>query len=113
MNNWDEWVPDWVKQNQTGPGPLAPGYERPGMAMGKWKGDSNPGGPGGRTRKIQTNKARGKTSHRAGGGGGGKKKDCCPMVAAFQSVKRGKWRLARRYAAMSVGLILARIGRVS
>jgi hypothetical protein len=31
--------------------------------------------------------------------------DCCPMVAAVRSVKRGKFRLARRYAAMSVRLI--------
>lgn len=76
--------------------------------MGKWKGDSNPGGPGGRTRKIQTNKAQGKTSHRAGGGGS-KGNKCCPMVAAVVSVKRGKFRLAGRYARMSGRLILARI----
>jgi len=37
---------------------------------------------------------------------------CCPMVAAVRSVKRGKLRLARRYAAMSIGLIAARIGQV-
>lgn len=36
--------------------------------------------------------------------------DCCPMVAAVRSVKRGKLRLARRYALMSVRLIVARIG---
>lgn len=30
--------------------------------------DANPGGPGGRRRKIQTNKPQGKTSHRGGGG---------------------------------------------
>jgi hypothetical protein len=34
---------------------------------------------------------------------------CCPMVAAVQSVKRGKYRLARRYAAMSLRLIAARL----
>ena len=76
--------------------------------MGTWKGDSNPGGPGGRTRKIQTNAPRGKTSHQAGGGGG-KKNSCCPMVAAVRSVKQGKFKLARRYAGMSVRLIAARI----
>lgn len=38
---------------------------------------------------------------------------CCPMVAAVRSVKRGKFRLARRYVALSVGLIAARIGRVT
>jgi len=31
------------------------------------------------------------------------------MVAALVSVKRGKFRLARRYAALSVRLIAARI----
>lgn len=27
--------------------------------MGKWKGDSNPGGPGGRTQRIRSKKASG------------------------------------------------------
>jgi len=31
-----------------------------------------------------------------------KGKSCCPMVAAVQSVRQGKFRLARRYAVMSV-----------
>lgn len=62
--------------------------------MGTWKGDSNPGGPGGRTRKIQT--------------GGGKKKGCCPMVAAVNSVRGGRFRLAARYGRMSVRLIAGR-----
>lgn len=30
--------------------------------------NSNPGGPGGKKRKIQTNKPQGKTSHRKSGG---------------------------------------------
>lgn len=64
--------------------------------MGTWKGDSNPGGPGGRTRKIQPNK-----------GGKPPKKGCCPMVEAGRSIKRGNYRLARRYAVMSVRLIMA------
>ena len=34
---------------------------------------------------------------------------CCPMVAAVRSVKRRKFRLARRYAAWSVRLIAARV----
>jgi hypothetical protein len=76
--------------------------------MGTWKGDSNPGGPGGSTRKIRTNVPRGKTSHR-GGGGKPPKKECCPMVAAVRSVKQGKFKLAKRYAAMSARLIAARI----
>jgi hypothetical protein len=71
---------------------------------GSWKGDSNPGGPGGRTRKIQTNVPRGQTSHRAGGSKPPEKK-CCPMVAAAASARRGKYRLARRYAWMSVRLM--------
>jgi hypothetical protein len=101
VNDWGDFIPEWIEQNRTGPGPLAPRYAEKGMAMGKWKGDSNPGGPGGRTRRIQTN--------RSGGGGGGKKNDCCPMVAAVRSVKQGKFRLARRYAVMSVRLLVARV----
>lgn len=34
---------------------------------------------------------------------------CCPMVAAVKSVKQGKFRLARRYAAWSIRLMAARI----
>lgn len=49
-----------------------------------------------------------------GGHSGGhkppKKEGCCPMVAAVKSVKQGKYKLARRYAAMSVRLMSARIG---
>lgn len=37
------------------------------------------------------------------------KKRKCPMEAAVVSVKRGRFRLARRYAAMSVRLIVARV----
>lgn len=33
---------------------------------------------------------------------------CCPMVAAVRSVRRGKFRLARRYAVMSVRLMVVR-----
>lgn len=68
--------------------------------------NANPGGPGGRRTKIQTNVPRGKTSHKAGGGKP-PKKGCCPMVAAVRSV--GQFRLARRYAAMAVRLMVARI----
>lgn len=76
--------------------------------MSRYKGDSNPGGPGGRTRRIQSNVPRGQTSHR-GGGGKPPKKDCCPMVAAIRSVKQGKFRLAGRYARWSVRLMAARV----
>lgn len=34
---------------------------------------------------------------------------CCPMVAAVRSARLGKFRLARRYAAMSVRLLAARV----
>jgi hypothetical protein len=34
---------------------------------------------------------------------------CCPMVAALRSARRGKFRLARRYATWSVRLIAARL----
>ena len=65
-------------------------------------GNANPGGPGGH---------RGRIRPAAPGGGGGQppKKKCCPMVAAVHSAKEGKFKLARRYAAMSARLILARI----
>lgn len=32
---------------------------------------------------------------------------CCPMVAAGRAAARGRWRLARRYAAWSLRLIAA------
>lgn len=65
-------------------------------------GNSNPGGPGGHRGRIRPARP---------GGGGSKppEKKCCPMVAAVVSVKQGKFKLARRYAAMSVRLIAARI----
>lgn len=107
MPDWES--PKWRKEGRTGPGPIAPKYAkskdrravRRGKDVGQWKGNSNPGGPGGSTRRIQTNK----------GGGGSKppSKDCCPMVAAVRSVKQGKFRLARRYAAMSVRLMAAKV----
>lgn len=62
----------------------------------------NPAG-GGPTRK-----------HPAGGRGGNsgngnsRDRDCCPMAAAVRSVKRGKFKLARRYAAWSIRLIAQR-----
>lgn len=37
------------------------------------------------------------------------KSECCPMVAAVTAARRGKYRLARRYAAWSIRLIAARI----
>jgi hypothetical protein len=43
------------------------------------------------------------------GGGTTHNGNCCPMVAAVQSARRGKYRLARRYAVMSVRLIAARV----
>lgn len=33
-------------------------------------------------------------------------KPCCPMVAAVRSARRGRWRLARRYAAMSFSIMM-------
>lgn len=58
-----------------------------------------PGRPSRRVRPAYT----GTSTGPAGGGG------CCPMVAALVSVRRGKLRLARRYALMSVRLIAARV----
>jgi hypothetical protein len=34
---------------------------------------------------------------------------CCPMAAAVRSARRGRFRLARRYAALSVRLVAARL----
>lgn len=48
----------------------------------------------------------GGTKHKPGTSTSG---ECCPMVAALRSVKRGKFRLARRYAAWSVRLIAGRL----
>lgn len=46
------------------------------------------------------------------GGAGYKppKKRCCAMVAAVGAARRGKYRLAGRYAQMSVRLIAVRLG---
>lgn len=63
-------------------------------------GNANPYGPGGTRRVIKT-----------GSSGGGKPppRKCCPTGMAVASLRRGKYRLARRYAAMAVRLIAARI----
>lgn len=39
---------------------------------------------------------------------GGNPDSCCPMVAAVHALERGKFRLAARYARMSVRLMVAR-----
>lgn len=51
-------------------------------------------------------KGRPTDSHKRGGGGGSNKKGCCPMAEAGRSVRRGKFKLAGRYARMSVRLML-------
>jgi hypothetical protein len=72
-------------------------------------GGGNSGGVGGKRQRIQSNVPRGKTSHRGGGKPPAKKSNCCSMAAAVRAVKRGKFRLARRYAVMSIRLIAARV----
>lgn len=67
--------------------------------MGTWKGDSNPGGPGGRTRKIQTNKPRGKTSHRGGGGKTSKKS------SGGKPPKKSSGGASREVTAIAYGLL--------
>lgn len=42
-------------------------------------------------------------------GNNSKNNGCCPMVAAGRAARRGKYRLARRYAVMAVRLIAARV----
>lgn len=39
-------------------------------------------------------------------GNNSKDKGCCPMVAAVKSIKRRRYRLAARYARMSVRLLV-------
>lgn len=84
------------KKNEGQAGP--PGKRRP-------QRDRRPGragiGPGPAYRPSSTG---GGTRHQPGSSTG----DCCPMVAAVKSVKKGKFRLARRYAAMSVRIIAER-----
>lgn len=81
------------------------GKDRP--KGGRPPGRIGRGGIGPAAGNVGGNRNRGGTSHKGPGGGtsGG---NCCPMAAALQSVKRGKFRLARRYAAWSVRLIVAR-----
>ena len=75
------------------------------------------GGPGSRAYPGGSNRPFGsgnqpprvRPANEVGGGGKPPKRDCCPMVAAVRSVKQGRFRLARRYAAMSARLIVARI----
>lgn len=53
-------------------------------------------------RKIPHNVPQGKTSHR-------KKQGCCSMTAAVRAARRGRYRLARRYAARGARQIMARV----
>lgn len=63
-------------------------------------GDGNPGGPGGTRRTIRTG---------AAGGGTTPPRKCCPTGMAVGAARRGKYRLARRYAVLAVRLIAARL----
>lgn len=105
-NDWDD-TPKWRKEGRTGPGPLAPRYasrkDRATVRRGGTVGADQFGSGGSRKiPKSKIQKAQKGGSHKKGGG-------CCPMVAAVQSAKRGQFRLARRYAVMSVRLIAARV----
>lgn len=64
--------------------------------------NANPGGPGGRRVRVRPATA-------VGGGKPPKKRSCCAMVEAGRAARIGKFRLARRYAAMSARLMAARI----
>lgn len=44
-----------------------------------------------------------------GGSSKGQSGGCCSMAAAVRAARRGKFKLARRYAIMSVRLIAARV----
>jgi hypothetical protein len=85
-----------------GKGSKGPKGGRPGGRMG---GAGVGPGPG-----YKPNTYGGGKPHKGGGTGGGNKGgDCCPMVAAVRAAGRGRYRLARRYAAMSVRLLAARL----
>lgn len=81
--DWDDFLPDWVRDNRTGPGACAPRYAKRGEAARRYKASNS--------------------------GGDKPKPKCCPMVAAVVSAKDGNWRLARRYARLAVRLMAARI----
>lgn len=75
------------------------------------RGSNKPSNRGPAAPKPQPQPVRAKgTQHKGPRPSGGSSSDkCCPMVAALVSARRGKFRLARRYAALSARLIAARI----
>lgn len=79
---------------------MAKGTSRPSRSSGRPPGRRGRGGVGPGPGYRGGNKGK-PTQHKGG---------CdCPMAAAVQSVKRGKLRLAARYARLSVRLIAARV----
>jgi len=67
-------------------------------------------GPGPGYKPTAATKKGTKHKGKTGGGGGAKPPNkCCPMVEALVSVKRGKYRLAWRYARLSARLLAERI----
>jgi hypothetical protein len=59
--------------------------------------NSNPGGHGGKRRKIQTNQPQGKTSHRAADYGNGRKGGCAITALAMAAMPAaGVWALIER-----------------
>jgi hypothetical protein len=85
--------------------------DRSGNRPRRAGGSPPPRREGGRSRppkpisgSIPGGSGRGKTHKGPGGGAVGG--DCCPMVAALRSVKRGKFRLASRYATWSIRLMM-------
>jgi len=105
LNDWDDLIPKWRKEGRTGPnGPkYALAKDRRTVRRGGTVGKDQFGSGG--SRKIPRSKI--KKSQQ--GGSHKKGNDCCPMVAAIRSAKRGQFRLARRYATMSVRLLAARV----
>lgn len=75
----------------------------PGPPSWRQQGRTGPNGPRYASRKDRA------TVRRGGTPGGPPKKGCCAMAAALRSVKRGQFRLARRYAALSVRLLAAKL----
>lgn len=84
-------------------GDVGPADRCPGRLMGRMWPDPPPAG-GPLPRPSHGRKPPAPKAHHARPSGGG----CCPMVAAVGAARRGKYRLASRYAQMSVRLIATR-----
>ena len=76
------------------------------------RGGNKPSVRGPVTPKPQPQPVKAKGTRHTGRSSGGSVKPpskCCPMVAAVRAAGRGRFRLARRYAAFSVRIMVGRL----